>query len=121
MPPYWTNFLAAHRLLGREARIPVSADRSAVGAEIGFLDEAGSRSEALDFYPGLAVSADGFIPVGECLLGSGDPYFIQISDGEGGPLYRIYHDAVSAEGYDRSTAVAIVLDDYRDLLRYLCA
>ncbi len=121
MPPYWISFLTAHDLLGREVSVPESIDRSAVGAEIGFLSEADSRSEAQELYPGIAVSRDGFVPVGECLLGSGDPYFIQLADGEGGPLYRIYHDEVSPEGYDRSVAVAVVLDSYHDLLHHVRA
>lgn len=119
MPPHWVNFLAAHNLIGREVSISESADRSGVGVDMEFLNEADSLSELQDAYPGLAVVADGFVPVGSCLIGSGDPYFINLADGEGGPLYRIYHDSVSEHGYDRSTAVAVVLEDYRELLQYL--
>lgn len=119
MPPYWTTFLAAHKLTGREVSIPETADRSGVGVDMEFLNEAGFLSESQDAYPGLAVAADGFVPVGSCSIGSGDPYFINLVDGEGGPLYRIYHDCVSEHGYDRSAAVAVVLDDYRELLHYL--
>lgn len=121
MPPYWTDFLATHELLGRTVSISEADDRSGIGADLGFLDAEGSRREAQDAYPGIAVAPDGFVPVGSCLLGSGDPFFIRLADGEGGPLYQIYHDAVSGPGYDRTQAVAVVLDDYRDLLRYLNA
>lgn len=120
LPVYWTRFLAAHRIVaGLEVSVPDSVDRSEIGIDMEFLDDAGCRGEMNEAYPGLAVAADGFIAVGSCSIGSGDPYFINVNDGEGGPLYRIYHDAVSEHGYKRSEAVEVVLDDYRQLVRYL--
>jgi hypothetical protein len=119
LPEYWKSFLAAHQIVaGLEVSVPASVDRSGIGLNFEFLDEAASLVEMQDAYPGLAVAIDGFIAVGDC-SGTGDPYFININDGEGGPLYQIYHDAVSEHGYNRSDAVAIVLDDYRELVRYL--
>lgn len=64
------------------------------------------------------TSGVGFVPVGICALGTGDPCFINSHDGDGGPLYRIYHDEVNDENYDPSRAVAIVLEDHRELLKY---
>jgi hypothetical protein len=40
-------------------------------------------------------------------------------DGEGGPLYRIYHEEVLDQSYDAKAAIAVVLEDYRELLNYL--
>ncbi|WP_254507360.1 hypothetical protein [Anatilimnocola floriformis] len=118
MPPYWKSFIEKHSLVGREFSIPDDRDASGVGAVLEILDEQSSESEETDVYPGIAVRKDGFVPVGSCCLGSGDPYFICERDGEGGPLYRIYHDQVSEAGYEASRAIAIVLNDYRDLLRF---
>jgi hypothetical protein len=117
-PKYWSDFLAAHDLVGREIEIPEGRDLTGLGAEIKVMADDTSREETDDFYPGVVVRADGFVAVGSCWAGSGDPYFINVHDGEGGPLYRIYHDAVSHDAYDRDAAVAIVLKDYRELLRY---
>jgi hypothetical protein len=39
-------------------------------------------------------------------------------DGPNGPLYRIYHDSVGEGGYERSEAVAVVLESYGELLEY---
>jgi hypothetical protein len=47
-----------------------------------------------------------------------DPYFINAQDGEGSPLYRIYHDQVTAESYDAGRSIVFVLNDYRELLKY---
>lgn len=82
-------------------------------------NEADATAEANDFYPGLVVKADGFVPIAGCAEGSGDPYFIRIQDRQPGPVYRIYHDSVHDENYDRAQAIARVLDSYEDLLKYL--
>ena len=107
--------------VGASQLIPVSArlDLGGVGIEIAFLDAAGTRQEAEELYPGIAGAADGVVPVGGCAFGSGDPYFINVRDGENGPLYRIYHDSAGPGGYDRAEAVAVVLRDYRELLKFV--
>ena len=119
IPEYWTTFVEQNSLTGKDVSIPEDADLSGLGAELRLLDEDGIRSEMEDVYPGIVITKDGFIPVGSCMEGSGDPYFIKTSDGAGGPLYRIYHDAVGEDGYDRDSAVATVLKDYRKMLEYL--
>jgi hypothetical protein len=58
-----------------------------------------------------------------CLLDSGDPYFIRLQDGPGGPLYRIYHDATEATGDGdevryRADAVEVVLPSWEALLAH---
>ena len=120
MIDHWIGFRDKYNLSGREISIPISKDLSGAGAEIEILDNAGMLNEQTALYPGIRVSRDGYVPVGGCALGSGDPYFININEGEGGPLYRIYHDEVSDEGtYDRNTAIATVLKDYRELHLYM--
>ena len=114
-PLYWKSFIESEDLIGKHTTIPEEEDRSGLGAYICWFDDDGSRSEKEDFYPGIAVSSDGFVPVGGCTIGSGDPYFICERDGIGGPLYRVYHDAVREDGYCRDDAVAIVLQDYRSI------
>ncbi len=118
MPPYWKLFVEQHDLVAREFSISEERDLSGVGAEIEILDEQNSEWERTQTYPGIGVFPAGFIPVGSCGVGSGDPYFICTKDGEGGPLYRIYHDEVISENYDRTRAIVVVLGDYRELLKF---
>ncbi|MHC4248970.1 MAG: hypothetical protein ACYS9X_07575 [Planctomycetota bacterium] len=118
-PQHWKTFIDQHSLVGIEIEVPEERDLSGLGIELQFLDEQGCKREADELYPGITVKEDGFIPVGTCMSGSGDPYFINTNDGEGGPLYRIYHDSVSEDGYDRQEAVVVVLQDYRDVLGYV--
>jgi hypothetical protein len=118
-PAYWAEFLKQHSLIGRSASVSESDDASGVGADLIFLDTEGTRVELDELYPGIVVKHDGFVPVGGCDIGTGDQYFINVNDGIGGPLYRIDHEAVSSEGYDRASAVEVVLRDYREILTYL--
>ena len=117
LPGYWKTFIESEGLVGRTSSIPESDDASGVGAEIRWLDEDGARVEKDELYPGIAVAKDGFVPVGGCDIVSGDPYFICVLDGVGGPLYRVHHDSVREAGYEREDAIAIVLRDYRELTR----
>lgn len=119
-PAYWQSFLDQYSLTGKMASVPEDVDMTGHGAELTFMAPNESKQEAEDFYPGIAVVADGYVPVGNCEIGTGDPYFINSNDGPNGPLYRIYHEAVHAEeGYDASEAIATVLDRYNELLEYL--
>lgn len=119
IPEYWVKFLDGHELRGKVFRIADESDLSGVGAELFIFDERQSVEEAVDFYPGLVVSRDGYVPVAGCLVGSGDPYFIKTDDGERGRLYRIYHDAVADDGYDVGEAVTVVLSSYEQLLQHV--
>ena len=118
-PVAYREFVERHALVGKEIEIPVEKDLSEVGATIQLFDEAVATGEANDFYPGLVVKQDGFVPIGGCAIGCGDPYFINLQDQQPGPVYRIYHDSVFDENYDRNEAVVRVLESFEDLLRYL--
>jgi hypothetical protein len=55
--------------------------------------------EAKDSYPGIAALPLGYVPIGNCGRGSGDPYFYRASDGA---IVRIPHDATSFDHADAS-------------------
>ena len=118
-PPEFRHFLESNALAGKAVEISDGDDLSGVGASIQLFDEPDAASEANDFYPGLVVKADGYVPIAGCVEGSGDPYFIRIQDQQPGPVYRVYHDLVHDENYDRGQAIVRVLDSYEDLLKYL--
>ena len=118
-PAYWIAFLSRHGLEGASADVPAERDLSGLGITLAFLTAAQSLDEARDCWPGIGVAPDGYVPVGACLGGSGDWYYIDENDGEAGPLYRIYHDAVDEDGYDPDDAIAVVLGKYAQLLDYI--
>jgi hypothetical protein len=121
IPDYWKEFISKNSIIDKSFEIPSDADLSELeGGSLEIFGESDILDEANEFYPGLAVKKDGYIPVAGCLHGSGDPYFINVSDGINGALYRIYHDAEmdDDDSYNMDEAVNIVLKDYSDLLKY---
>jgi hypothetical protein len=118
-PAQYRHFVEVNALAGKAAEISDRDDLSGVGASIRMFNESDAASESNEFYPGLVVKADGYVPIAGCAEGSGDPYFIRIQDQQPGPVYRIYHDTVQDEYYDRGHAIVRVLDSYEDLLSYL--
>ena len=119
IPDYLIDFLHENNLEKKDIEIPEEQDLSGVGADFFIMDEKGMQEETNEYYPGLVVKEDGYIGIGSCAIGSGDPYFINYNDGPEGPLYRIYHDSVSDEGYEKSEAIDIVLSSYMDIKKYI--
>jgi hypothetical protein len=118
-PDFWVKFISDNGLLEATVAMPEVLDQTGLGVDLAFLTPEQSIDEATNFWPGLGVAKDGYVPVGECLRGSGDYYYIRASDGAAGPLYRIYHDAVGDDGYDPNEAIAVVLQNYEELLGHV--
>lgn len=117
IPDYWKDFIESNGIIHAEVEIPKSRDLSKVGAEFQIMSAEDSEDESKNFYPGLVVRKDGYIPVGSCSIGSGDPYFINEKDGKNGALYRIYHDSVFDENCDKEKAIELVLKNYEDIVK----
>ncbi|PGK52116.1 hypothetical protein CN918_30455 [Priestia megaterium] len=47
--------------------------------------------ESTEAYPGIPILEKGYVCIGGDPTGSGDPYFIDFSSGDG-PVYQVYHD-----------------------------
>ena len=106
-------------MVGREFSIPEEIDLSGLGVDLEVFSEESSIQEATEYWPGIGVLSDGYIPIAGCLIGTGDPYFIMPAEGVGGKLYRIYHDEVSDKGYNPKSAITIVLESYEEILNYV--
>ena len=121
LPDYWIKFIRENGLEKASCKIPPEADLADLdeeGPDLYIMSEESSNEEANQFYPGIYVKKDGYIPVAGCEIGSGDPYFININDGENGPLYCIFHDVVSSENYDKEHGIVKVLESYKELAKY---
>lgn len=85
--------LAPFRLVGTEHYVDADLDLSGLGADILWLSPIQALSEATEAEPGKSFARRGYVPVGACLNGSGDPYFIDVSvDLDDPKLVRIVHD-----------------------------
>jgi len=81
-------------LIGVSFSLAEEEDESGLGADLIWLSPEKILDEALNYYPGIAVITTGYLPVGSCLLGSGDPYFLQLigTDAEDPALVRVPHE-----------------------------
>jgi hypothetical protein len=90
------DLLGEFPLIGSILTLDENHDLSEMGVELRWLKPADMLQEAREMSPGKEVLEEGYLPVGECLLGSGDPYFLRMSDGQDPPVVRVPHDAPSA-------------------------
>jgi len=114
---FFSSSILLALLASQEIEIPWPGEDE-MTAIIEILDDATAEIEATELWPGIGVRKDGFVPVGGCAIGTGDPFFINVNDGPNGPLYQIDHERVGKDGYDRSEAVEVMLEHYQDLLEY---
>lgn len=78
-----------------------SDDESGLGVEMRWLSATAIVDEATNAYPGIVAARHLYLPIGECLAGTGDPYFIR-GGGDTSPVFRIPHAAVRGEDLDLS-------------------
>ncbi len=82
-------------VVGAVTMIEEEEDESGMGAEFRWMEPLQMVSEGRDCFPGVAISRHGFLPIGICQEGSGDPYFVRLCDGA---LVRVLHDAPWSDG-----------------------
>ncbi|MCG8208207.1 hypothetical protein [Tenacibaculum finnmarkense] len=71
-------------------------DLSELGVELQWFSPSEMIEEAYDSYPGICAIKEGYLPLGKCMEGSGDPYFIK-NVKEDYNIYRVPHDAIINE------------------------
>lgn len=111
--PLWLlRVLAKYGLAGVNFTLEDGLDESELGVEMKWLHADEMIEEALMCYPGKPALNAGFLPIGACLLGSGDPYFLKLEDGnESDPaLVRIPHESVVSENEIREDSIEVVSD-----------
>lgn len=94
LPPRLASFLMSQPLIGLTFLLDEEDDESELGAEFTWMTPEQMIDEATAAYPGIAAVAGGFLPVGICLEGSGDPYFLRLEDEA---IVRIPHEAAIDE------------------------
>ena len=117
VPDYWQQFVKANEINEKDFEIDEESDLSGLGVDLRIMTTKQSEDEANNFYPGIPAARKQYVPVGMCMLGSGDYYYINSNDGENGPLYRIYHDSVKDDEIEED-GIEKVLDSYENLLEY---
>ncbi len=101
-------------VVGESFSLAEDHDESQRGAELRILTAAESVDEALNAYPGVIARKLGFLPIGICLEGSGDPYFVKCPEGT---MTRIPHDSIGADDSLDLREVELVCHSLRDFLK----
>src|SRR5215213_1421491 len=75
-PDWLMALLREHPLAGVGFSLNTDHDESGVGAEVIWLTPEQTVSESVESEPGKSVLSYGFLAIGACAEGSGDPYFL---------------------------------------------
>jgi hypothetical protein len=108
LPGWLVNWLLTYPLVETDFSLSASDDNSELGVEMKWLSPPQIISETVEAFPGIAAAGSGYLPIGMCLEGSGDYYFLKTTAGDDPPFVRIPHDAVDAERRLRDDQVEIV-------------
>jgi hypothetical protein len=97
----------------------ISDNESKIEIDFQWMDTSQILSEALDCYPGKIALNLGYIPIGMCVIGSGDYYYLKIDDNtrEDPPLVRIFHDEIDDNMKLTKNAIKVVSPKLSTFLR----
>lgn len=106
LPRWYAKLLLDYPLAGVYLDYPVyeADDRPDGFASLRLARPSDIYSETEKCYPGLAIRKLGYACLAIDPTGSGDPYFVKVSDGDNPPVYQVYHDVseigsvIEAEG-----------------------
>jgi len=115
VPDWFIQLVTDYKLAGACFSLNKEDDDSKLGAKIIWLSAEQIVSEAIDVEPGISVLSSGFLPIGACGLGSGDPYFLDLRRSSNDPpLVRIPHDYAAIHPYplERVEVVTPTLADF---------
>src|SRR5258708_11292396 len=117
-PDWLMKLLSAHALAGTSFSLSEDHDKSGIGAEVLWLRPEQIVSECIECQPGKSVLSFGFLAIGACEFGSGDPYFLDLrSSSSDPPLVRVAHDYARAQPYPLER-IEIVSSSLSDLFRH---
>lgn len=98
VPSWLIQLLSRFPLQGARFEIDEENDPSELGVEFRWMTPDQMIKEASEFYPGMSVVKLRYLPIGDCMIGSGDPYFLNMKSGsDDPPLVRVPHDFVQED------------------------
>ncbi|WP_373987768.1 hypothetical protein [Duganella sp. BuS-21] len=98
--PVWLEkMISEHRICGTYFSLSEEHDLSKMEVIMIWLSPSFMLEEAFEAYPGITAVRLGFLPIGECAQGTGDPYFLDLRNpnDDDPPLVRIVHEFGDAE------------------------
>lgn len=118
-PSRWRSFVAKNALVGAEVAVPIAPDDGDF-AELCLFSEEQARIEIErdDLYQQLFSC--GFVPIGICLLGTGNLYYIKLDERDS-TVYCVDNEIDLSKLPGESASIEKVVPDYRMLLMHVIA
>lgn len=116
LPSWLLSWLLMYPVVETDFSLTDAEDNSGLGVEMKWLSPSQIISEAFEAFPGTAAAGLGYLPIGMCLEGSGDYYFLKIAIGDDPLFVRIPHDAIDAERRLREDQVEIIANRLSEFL-----
>jgi len=116
LPSWLLNLFLTYPLVETTFRLTEAQDNSGLGVQMKWLSPEQMINETTEAFPGIAAASLGYLAIGMCLGGSGDPYFVKSTSGSDLLLVRIPHDAVNGEQRLREYLVEIVSANLSEFL-----
>jgi hypothetical protein len=110
------DLMQNYPLIGMEFGLTLEQDLSGFGAGLIWNVPDDIIEESREFYPGIPALPLGYVPVGSCVLGSGDPYFLKVSFDDP-PLVRIPHERLEPDLSLSESVIEIVRPRLSDFFR----
>lgn len=120
LPDWFLECLADYPLIGMELSLSKRQDLSGLGAQIRWMSPRSMIREARELLPGRTLCKLGFVPVGECRMGWGDPYFIVLGENDDPPLVRVYHRFFGDDGGIVDNCLDMVCENVSSLFAASC-
>jgi hypothetical protein len=99
------------RIINQIFSIEEQNDQSGFGVEMQWMSPLNQVKEANETYPGIVINKYDYIPIGLCLSGSGDSYYLKMDDGTP-KIFRMPHDGVqNGTYYYRHAEFVLNLED----------
>lgn len=115
LPQEIASMLRNFCLVGLCVSLDESEDLSGLGADFQWMSVEHMIEEGAETYPGIMAVPLGFLPVGMCSYGSGDPYFVSLHTGA---LVRIPHECAVGDALD-VTQIEEVLSSVHQITAHL--
>jgi hypothetical protein len=116
LPSWLLDLFLTYPLVETTFRLTANQDSSGLGVAMKWLSPRQIISETTESFPGISAAPLGYVAIGMCLEGSGDPYFLKSTSGSDPLLVRIPHDAVDGEQRLRENLVEIVSTSLSEFL-----
>ena len=118
LPDWFIKLITENKLIGSYLYLNEKNDNSDMGVSLKWKTTVDMVDELYEFYPGVAVIGMGYLPVGSCLEGSGDPYFVKLTeDVNEAKFVRIRHDLVEDDDTYLEDEMEIVAPNIQDFFK----